>query len=120
LFSVPKGRIYGATFIDHEQKYVFNGSRLGREFSANVFNGLFNGADSHSRTAEEQPDCRTGQTGQVIEPPDNAPCEKENSAGLGGLFDLFSPETGSDAGDSIAEQTFLRRLKKKQKRQRRM
>jgi hypothetical protein len=26
-----EGRIYGATFIDHEQKCVFNGSRLGRE-----------------------------------------------------------------------------------------
>jgi hypothetical protein len=111
-----EGRIYGATFIDHKQKCVFNGSRLGREYSANVFNGLFNGADSHSRTAEEQPDRRIGQ---AIEPPDNAPREKENSAGLGGLFDLFSPETaGSDAADNIAEQAFLRRLKKKQKRQR--
>ena len=35
------GRIYGVTFIDHEQKVVFNGSRLGKEFSANVFNDLF-------------------------------------------------------------------------------
>jgi hypothetical protein len=34
--------IYGATFIDYEQKYVFNSSRLGKEFSANVFNDLFN------------------------------------------------------------------------------
>jgi hypothetical protein len=111
------GRIYGATFIDHEQKCVFNGSRLGREFSANVFNSLFNGADRHSRTAEEQPDRRTGQ---AIKLPDNVSREKENGEGLGGLFDLFSPETGSDAADNIAEQTFLRRLKKKQKRQRRM
>lgn len=35
------GRIYGATFIDHENKAVLNGSRLGKEFSANVFNDLF-------------------------------------------------------------------------------
>jgi hypothetical protein len=27
-----EGCIYGATFIDHEQKCVFNGSRLGKEF----------------------------------------------------------------------------------------
>ncbi len=35
------GRIYGVTFIDYEQKEVFNGSRLGKEFSANAFNALF-------------------------------------------------------------------------------
>ena len=37
------GRIYGATFIDHAAKAVFNGSRLGKEFSAGVFNDLFAG-----------------------------------------------------------------------------
>lgn len=36
------GRIYGATFIDHIHKEVYNGSRLGREFSANAFEQLFN------------------------------------------------------------------------------
>lgn len=35
------GRIYGVTFIDHQNKCVINGSRLGKEFSANVFNELF-------------------------------------------------------------------------------
>lgn len=33
-----EGRIYGITFIDHNSKTVWNGSRLGKEFSANVFN----------------------------------------------------------------------------------
>ncbi|MCM2556572.1 relaxase/mobilization nuclease domain-containing protein [Chryseobacterium sp. Ch-15] len=32
------GRIYGVTFIDHQSKSVWNGSRLGKEFSANSFN----------------------------------------------------------------------------------
>lgn len=36
-----EGRIYGATFIDHQSKCVFNGSKMGKEFSANVFNELF-------------------------------------------------------------------------------
>lgn len=35
------GRIYGVTFIDHNRREAFNGSRMGKEFSANVFNGLF-------------------------------------------------------------------------------
>lgn len=35
------GRIYGVTFIDHEQGIVANGSLLGRSFSANAFEQLF-------------------------------------------------------------------------------
>ena len=37
-----EGRIYGATFIDHKNREVYNGSRLGKEFSANAFERLFN------------------------------------------------------------------------------
>ena len=35
------GRIYGVTFIDHGKREAFNGSRLGKEYSANVFDRLF-------------------------------------------------------------------------------
>lgn len=35
------GRIYGVTFIDCGRREAFNGSRLGREYSANVFDRLF-------------------------------------------------------------------------------
>lgn len=34
-------RIYGVSFIDFENKVILNGSRLGKEFSANAFNELF-------------------------------------------------------------------------------
>jgi hypothetical protein len=34
------GRIYGATVIDHNEKFIANGSKLGKEFSANVFETL--------------------------------------------------------------------------------
>ncbi|MGM8363300.1 conjugal transfer protein MobB [Flavobacterium sp. ARAG 55.4] len=36
------GRIYGITFIDHNSKTVWNGSRLGNELSANTFNDYWN------------------------------------------------------------------------------
>lgn len=36
------GRIYGMTFIDHNSKTVWNGSALGKEFSANAFNDYWN------------------------------------------------------------------------------
>lgn len=36
------GGIYGVTFIDHENRTVLNGSRLGKDFSANVFKIAYN------------------------------------------------------------------------------
>ncbi|NDV69954.1 conjugal transfer protein MobB [Dysgonomonas sp. 25] len=50
------GRIYGVTFVDHINKIVFNGSRIGKEFSANSINLLFNQnipaqADIHMQSA---------------------------------------------------------------------
>ena len=37
-----EGRIYGVTFIDHNTMSVLNGSRLGKEYSANALNAMFN------------------------------------------------------------------------------
>lgn len=37
----PVGRIYGVTFIDHNEGIVANGSVLGKAFSANAFNELY-------------------------------------------------------------------------------
>ena len=42
----PEGRLYGITFIDHTSRTVLNGSRLGKAFSANVFNELFYNPDA--------------------------------------------------------------------------
>ncbi|WP_415326318.1 conjugal transfer protein MobB [Chryseobacterium sp. MMS23-Vi53] len=37
-----EGRMYGITFIDHHTKTVWNGSRLGKELSSNVFHEKWN------------------------------------------------------------------------------
>lgn len=37
-----EGRIYGVTFVDHDTMTALNGSRLGKEFSANALNARFN------------------------------------------------------------------------------
>lgn len=42
LRNTDEGRIYGATYIDHDSKTVLNGSRLGRNFSANALENWFN------------------------------------------------------------------------------
>jgi hypothetical protein len=102
-----QGRIYGATFIDHEQKCVFNGSRLGKEFSANVFNDLF------KNDREHEPE----QARQSFEMPENTFHEREESTGIGGIFDLFSPEISSDNHE---EEAFIRKMKKKKRKQKRI
>ncbi|MCM1140037.1 MAG: relaxase/mobilization nuclease domain-containing protein [Muribaculum sp.] len=43
LRYTSEGRIYGATFLDHNTMTVLNGSRLGKVFSANAFERWFNG-----------------------------------------------------------------------------
>ena len=96
-----EGRIYGATFIDHEQKCVFNGSRLGKEFSANVFHDLFNGTGNRPNRSE--------QNMQPLNSLNSS--NSHDNAGIGLLFDIFSP-AGSTA-DDIEEQAFIRRTKKK-------
>jgi hypothetical protein len=101
-----QGRIYGTTFIDHTQKCVFNGSRLGKEFSANAFNDLFNGKNV-SETDSPSPKSQMSHPTQA----------NDEGSGIGGIFDFFSPET---RGDEIEEQNFTRRLKRKRKQQRRL
>jgi hypothetical protein len=108
-----EGRIYGATFIDHEQKCVFNGSRLGKEFSANVFNDLFNGKSPGADLPDNKIDMIDvdKKSGESFNP-------ENQGSGLGGIFDLFTPD--SLTSDEIAEQNLTRQMKKKQKRQRRL
>ena len=62
------GRIYGVTFIDHNTHTVLNGSRLGREFSANAFERWFNGDGQKPQiTMPNQPNVpnRTQSTSQT-------------------------------------------------------
>ena len=49
----PVGRVYGVTFIDHTNGIVANGSVLGKEFSANVFNELYPAPKQAQQVAEQ-------------------------------------------------------------------
>jgi len=99
-------RIYGVTFIDHKDRCVFNGSRLGKEFSANAFNDQFVG-EQHE-VADLQ---------KTVQPNDNSQIEKTTASDIGdvmsGLFAFLSPEPVSISDDNN------RPMKKKQKKKRR-
>jgi len=96
-----QGRIYGATFIDHEQKCVFNGSRLGKDFSANVFNELFNDNLSPKSQASFQ-----SQSSNKDFEENSKPC---------GIFDLFNFDNSTN--NDFEEQIFANKHKKRKKKQ---
>jgi hypothetical protein len=105
-----EGRIYGVTFIDHNSKEACNGSRLGKEFSANRFNSLFNGPSGGNRTKEGNLEQGTF-TG-------NYPSDASEESAIEQVFGIFGFE---QHGDDPEEQRFIRRTtKKKKKKQRRI
>ena len=110
------GRIYGITFIDDEQGVALNGSRLGKGYAANVFNGYFSNPAHNSfldETLYGSPFARLEQsaTGQSLqsnaEEGDNLVDELiENMVG-----DSFT-STGNDDWKEAAWQRKLRRQSK--------
>lgn len=92
-------RIYGTTFIDHQEKVVFNGSRMGKEFSANVFNELFNG-DNKQRS-----DNKSWDNNYEYSQDQNTSVES-----LGGLFAM------EQHGDNYEEFAFTNRMKRKRRK----
>jgi len=105
------GRIYGVTFIDHDSRVVLNGSRLGKEYSANVFNDL------HSD--ERKTDIRQEQSPHQ-EQSDFMP-KADIVSGIASVLGAFSGLLGggSSAGDE-PQDTAQKRKKKKKKRTRRI
>jgi len=98
-------RIYGITFIDHNNRCVFNGSRLGKEFSANVFNDRFN--------QQPQPENKQQSTMQSADLPRIEQSTIINTGDImGGLFDLLTPEPTGNSEDYYS----LRKRKRKKKR----
>lgn len=100
-----QNRIYGVTFIDHNNQCVFNGSRLGKEFSANAFNDWFN----------QQPEPETKQQ-PTAQPDTNVQIEKSTTPDIsdtvGVLFDLLIPESTGKPDDYF----HLKKKKRKKKR----
>lgn len=145
LRYTDEGRIYGVTFIDHESMTVLNGSRLGKEFSANAINERFNNpANAHSDT----PDVATTIVVPLIEPtpedthsdttqePDNNQPSSGQQHSTSGQHQSTVAQSVSDFGDydlpipgldlfqqgqsfNPDEEDFRRRMQRKKKKGRR-
>ena len=107
-----KGRIYGATFIDHHTGCVLNGSRMGKSLSANALEARFN-----AHVAVDRRDTPQAQTFDVQ--PKDTPLTHGDSEG-GGFSGLGLMTTGSTGIDPEEEQFRQQMQKKKKKRQRRI
>ena len=112
------GRIYGVTFIDHDSRVVLNGSRLGKEYSANVFNERF-----------------SGETGKMHQPEVSAPQQDQSThqeqpeftsksdivSGVASVLGAFGGLLGGGAsGGDEPQDTARQKRKKKKKRTRRI
>lgn len=64
----PVGKTYGVTFIDHNAGIVANGSVLGKEFSANVFNELYLVRKEEQTTAGQSSEQKHEQRSHTANP----------------------------------------------------
>lgn len=100
-----QGRIYGVTFIDHRNREVYNGSRLGKEFSANAFEQLLG---------------RTQEFPEAEVPGEYTTIRESLSGNMESVieqaFGIFSPDIN---GPDPQEEALARRLQRKKKKKRR-
>ena len=100
-------RIYGVTFIDHNRREVFNGSRMGKEFSANVFNVYFRWLDGFPEND------RNGHTAVELWQHHRHKADPESA--LEQAAGILSLETNPR---DYEEEAFARRMKKRKKAKR--
>ena len=112
LRETDTGRIYGATFIDHNTGCVLNGSRMGKELSANALQEWAVAASSPIPTGigTTDPQQHTGEREPFVPSMPQAHEPGEDSV-TGGMFDL-SLASGTDP----EEEAFRRKMQRKKKK----
>lgn len=89
------GRIYGVTFIDHNQHTALNGSSYGKAFSANALNEKL-GQYTPQNTPNQSPKIRDNE--EVL------------------ADGIFSSIDFTGQGENYEEEAFIRKMKRKRKR----
>lgn len=110
------GRIYGITFIDDKEGITLNGSRLGKGYAANVFNGYFSNPTHNPFLDETQYGSLSARLDQsaTVHP------SQLNTEGSDNLIDELIEDmadgsflsTGNDDWKEAAWQRKLRKLNK--------
>ena len=110
------GRIYGITFIDDEQGVALNGSRLGKGYAANRFNGYFSNP-AHNPFLDEtlygRPSARLEQSATVQPLQSNA---EEGDNLIDELIeDMVGDSFTSTGNDDWKEAAWQRKLRRQNK-----
>lgn len=105
LRLTDEGRIYGATFIDHRTGCVLNGSRMGKELSANALQEHFT-----LPYANEKPVPFVLHSGETVQ--EHSVIQGDNDFSSSGLG-LFNP---SGQAVNAEEEDFIRKMKRRKKR----
>ena len=105
------GRIYGATFIDHNTGCVLNGSRMGKELSANAM-------EQWVERKEAQYADKPVPISQDEAPKQDQPAEHQHESDsiTTGLFDLSMLPEGTDPEEEAFRRQMQRKKKKKKGR----
>ena len=110
------GRIYGITFIDDKGGIALNGSRLGKGYAANIFNGYFSNP-AHNPFLDEtlygSPSVRLEQSA-IVQPSRPNTEESDNFVDelIESMADVSFLSTGNDDWKETAWQRKLRKLSK--------
>ncbi|EFU29735.1 conjugal transfer protein MobB [Segatella buccae] len=110
------GRIYGITFIDDEEGIALNGSRLGKGYAANVFNGYFSNPTQNPFLDETL----YGSTSVHLEPsPTVQPSQSDTEEGDNLVDELIEDMVGdsftSTGNDDWKEAAWQRKLRRQNK-----
>jgi hypothetical protein len=112
-----EGRIYGVTFIDHENREVLNGSRLGKEFSANVFHNLFNQpANCPQQPISPISPISSNTSNSINSLPSSNSSSPANTFDASPIEELFGIFDIKPRGEDYEETAFARKMRKKKKR----
>ena len=114
------GRIYGITFIDHNSKTVWNGSRLGKELSANTFNDYWNN-NIKPEIKEAAISTPKQSTSNDADLPSEEPHHlfdflNTNEKHEDGLIEALGGLLPEAQGENYEEQDFANKMKKKRKK----
>ncbi len=104
------GIIYGITYVDHHSKCVFNGSHLGKQYSANAIQQRCNLPLKKQEVASEQREVLNFH--KAFDEPGKT--SEANTELLKLFSELLQPETNQQGNEPYEQKQFKRKRKRKQ------
>ncbi len=100
-----KGVIYGITYVDHRSKCVFNGSHLGKQYSANAIQQRCGAGQLIVQKEQQFQQSFKNETAELL---------PITTGVLKALDDLMQPEENRNANEPFEQKKFKRKRKRKQ------